>query len=855
MTDHVCTYQPVSFNVHTLLYISIIAVVVCGIIDGALEIIFRIAYAPVIQNESGAIRSIQEFARKSMTRLSINKTAPAAEKGRGDAAVVKEATEIQAAAVKRRTRRASTTTIAVSDDMLNRRNSLAELALTAAPAMQKELHRRSSVRNSLRMSISGAINIAGGFRFALQPLFDYDEFVGDINCQYNMFKTERERSDFLRVWRLPPNDVVEDGTCTIQRSCIIPPKTEERIKNYLTDLKVEAAAKFAELQGARDSQIAVETIRLFVLDLLGKDTDAARIFLVKAEEDSGQVFEVSYDAKKLAIAALTLLNAACIGFVMWQASIHELRWQTAYIIASLLHCFFAITIMEASAVIFCNFAIPVQVSDDIQKAYELILKLSRSFSENAMNPAPPNPYDAPVVMDAPGYLFLSFKVARKNIRMLESLIILSYDSYFPGSIARKWDPAVCDEFDTTGLSARQAFELKWRQYRQMLNLRMMMKFFGSLQMKNQLLLTKAIQTVFYCILLLFALLFATNFLMAEILVPIFAVMGVSLYYNRCFDELTVVKAFRSRYTIVPEKTAASVETIDAVERPVYDEEWLSRFHRSGSSSDSSDSSDSSGSSDESSDSESEESNSNDSEESSIYDSSLSTDERIDQEDIVLSEEDDESEEEDEEEWGQGSVFRQGSSTFRYPGSLLESLNDNTSVDGVSGVNGVLAESDGGIAVEKYSSSSTVKQEDSYETIPENVSPAVTTLRPLRKPPVAVGLGFASPKLPASNPSDLHQRIGFLNRIHSGVTVEHNTPLSPSRAGQVLLSDANISLSDDSFDSEEDESYRSSENHSSSAEFNSASNDTNNGPESVDGTNRWRVEHDAPDLDVSYVDNV
>ena len=910
VTDHVCTYRPVSFNIYTIMYISIIAVVVGGIYDGILELLFRIAFAPLIQNESVTMGVIKEFARKSIARLSINSVTPIVKKDDSDAAVVKRATEIQVAAANSnpRHRRMSTNTIAVTDDMLNRRNSLAALALTAAPAMHKELYRRNSVRNSLRMSISGAINIAGGFRFALQPLYDYDEFIGDINCQYNMFKTERERSDFLRVWRLPPSDIIEDtvvspdagtgmdtgtGAAAVERSCVIPPKTEERIRKYLAELKLESASKFSELQGALDSQIAVETIRLFVL---GKDTDAARIFLVKSEEDSGQVFEVSYDTRNASVAVLALLNMASIGYVLWQASIHELRWQVAFIIASILHCFFAITLMEASAVLFCNFAVPVQVSEDIQKAYELILKLSRQFSESATNPAPINPYAAPVVMDAPGYLFLSFKVAQKNTRMLESLIILSHDSYFPGSIARRWDPSVCDEFDTTGLSTQEAFRVKWNQYNQMMDFGVMMKYFGSFQMKNQLVITKIVQTVFYCILLLFALLFSTNFLLTEILVPLFVFIALSLYYNKYLDELTVVKAFKSRYTIVPDNAVSTVEEV--VDRPVYDEEWLSQFHHSDSSSSSSSES-SSGSSDSDSDSNSDSDSDSD---SSSYESesSLSTHGRIHHEDILLSEEESDSESDPDE----ASLQHGSTSIYRYQGSLLDSHVDENNESDSESESGSVSESEWnstgvGTAVGVVEKSiSTVQQEDSCESLEDDsvAPPIVTIVTPIRKdlatvPGVGTSVGFTSPRV-IRNP-ELNPRIGVpipvLNQIHSGIAIEHNTPLSPSTRPKTYsqskpqpYSHSDISLSDDSSGSSDSGSSETSGDDDEDDEENSGSSygstgssgaggsvdvDTGVGVVDTIGTNitsslGYSNNHredgslgGEPDLDVSYVDNV
>ena len=50
-------------------------------------------------------------------------------------------------------------------------------------------------------------------------------------------------------------------------------------------MEKESEEKIAKLRTATDDHIGLEIIHLFVLDLLGRDTPAAKIFRYKSEEE------------------------------------------------------------------------------------------------------------------------------------------------------------------------------------------------------------------------------------------------------------------------------------------------------------------------------------------------------------------------------------------------------------------------------------------------------------------------------------------------------------------------------------------------------------------------------------------
>ena len=57
------------------------------------------------------------------------------------------------------------------------------------------------------------------------------------------------------------------------------------IRQEIQDVKKESDEKRSKLDAASDVQIGLEMMHLFVVDLLGRRTLAARLFITKSEEE------------------------------------------------------------------------------------------------------------------------------------------------------------------------------------------------------------------------------------------------------------------------------------------------------------------------------------------------------------------------------------------------------------------------------------------------------------------------------------------------------------------------------------------------------------------------------------------
>ena len=72
---------------------------------------------------------------------------------------------------------------------------------------------------------------------------------------------------------------------------------ETIIRNEMDYVQDVAKEKVEKLKYASDADISLEIMHLFVLDLLGRDTSAAKIFVSKSEEDFRHVMVVSHTTK------------------------------------------------------------------------------------------------------------------------------------------------------------------------------------------------------------------------------------------------------------------------------------------------------------------------------------------------------------------------------------------------------------------------------------------------------------------------------------------------------------------------------------------------------------------------------
>ena len=206
---------------------------------------------------------------------------------------------------------------------------------------------------------------------------------------------------------------------------------------------------------ATDEHIGMEILQSFIVDLLGKDTNAARIFLAKAGEDYKLLPVVTWKKKVIASAILLLVNLFFIYYTLTKSALKGLHWQQTFLLTYLAQIALEIFCFETIECVWIHFVVPSLVSKEIEGIYDTLTNAMSHLCLLLANPrdlSPASPFEgvhAPVLLNAPDYFFVSTHIAKHFPHLMESLIVLSYRTYYPGEVSRKWSS---EHFDVTSTS-------------------------------------------------------------------------------------------------------------------------------------------------------------------------------------------------------------------------------------------------------------------------------------------------------------------------------------------------------------------------------------------------------------------
>lgn len=179
----------------------------------------------------------------------------------------------------------------------------------------------------------------------------------------------------------------------------------------------------------------MEVLHLFVKDLLGRDTPAARIFEIKTEEDFERTKVVTKLSQRLAVVGLIAINFFFVYYSILRGYLKGTHWQQVYAIACAAQVVVEIVINETMECIWVNFFVPTLVTDEVRS---VVVAISDTITKLCMTTTYNDEDAARYFLNAPDYLFLSTNVAKAYPNLLESMIVLSYNSHLPGEICKKW---------------------------------------------------------------------------------------------------------------------------------------------------------------------------------------------------------------------------------------------------------------------------------------------------------------------------------------------------------------------------------------------------------------------------------
>jgi hypothetical protein len=244
--------------------------------------------------------------------------------------------------------------------------------------------------------------------------------------------------------RLQMNDqaedtVVFDAQWGIQKvslergKYVIPSDVEECIIEELTAVEKESLRLAETIPNYSTEHAGLEILHLFMVDLLGRNTAAAKIFKEKFSEEFGRSGTVMLTSKYAAAALLVSVNAFFIYFILLKGLQKGQAWQLQYLVCALIQVVIDVLVFETTECVWLNFLVPRTVDTEVVTAAATLTTLA----ERIVNPAEKSTKN-PYFLNAAAQLFISVKVAKSQTHLSESLIVGSYSSPLPGEVCKSW---------------------------------------------------------------------------------------------------------------------------------------------------------------------------------------------------------------------------------------------------------------------------------------------------------------------------------------------------------------------------------------------------------------------------------
>ena len=319
---------------------------------------------------------------------------------------------------------------------------ISESAITARKIARKSLHIQVSSNSLLKLNqrskVTKATVINSNIILDCHTLSDVtftrkqllEELIKLIDNQRQSLSS-KTLDDFESQWGLrKPSGLDLELSDVYFKSGIF-----DKIFEDVEHVRRTALVKISALKVVSEEQAGLEILHLFLKDLLGRDSPAAKIFNNKLEEDFEATRVVTFSRKVIAGIILVLLNVLFSYYTMLYGAVKGEAWQWIYLYACITQIVIEIFINETLECVWLNYLVPLLASREVHVAHRVLMDLVEKFCDQG---SPMKFPDSECYLNAPDFLFVSTNVSKSFPSLMESTIIQSYHSCFPGENAKRW---------------------------------------------------------------------------------------------------------------------------------------------------------------------------------------------------------------------------------------------------------------------------------------------------------------------------------------------------------------------------------------------------------------------------------
>ncbi|RYG69188.1 hypothetical protein EON64_03335, partial [archaeon] len=234
----------------------------------------------------------------------------------------------------------------------------------------------------------------------------------------------RKRNVFLKTWR---------GTKRI------PVSPFALIQDEFRKVEADVVVAAEDLEAfTSEAERGFELLLLFIQDLLGRQTAAARIFMLKSDLEFEVFHGSSWQLKVLIVLLVISLDGFFIYYAILKGFSKGLSWQADYVKAWSLQVSMDVVLFETIKCLWFHVVMPRMAAKEVQAAYhtvqDTVCKLFETDKRSNV------PYK--VCFNSTDYFFVSTRVAHKHKSLVESMVVRSYTNHLPGPVALQWQKQV-----------------------------------------------------------------------------------------------------------------------------------------------------------------------------------------------------------------------------------------------------------------------------------------------------------------------------------------------------------------------------------------------------------------------------
>jgi hypothetical protein len=266
--------------------------------------------------------------------------------------------------------------------------------------------------------------------------FNVDNLTSDLRRRLRCLRSAREKARFVRQWPYGIFSVADDD-CE-QKDNLAEDVGMIFLAAELNRVKAEVASWEHHLRGRDSAFISIQLIELFIADLLGRDSVRAKIF-INLFNNIQRGFYVSRRLKIVASACLLLMDGYFIFVCMLYGKDKGFNWQFGWLVACAASLTVDMFIQQAQVSLMVFYVIPNAVFDTARVLKIAFRQAISAFCDRIRNRDKASDVFGAGGQTATDYLFVSAHLARLYPDLLESSIILSFQSFsVPTDLSNRW---------------------------------------------------------------------------------------------------------------------------------------------------------------------------------------------------------------------------------------------------------------------------------------------------------------------------------------------------------------------------------------------------------------------------------